>query len=332
MEGDVLRIGVFTDKMTYGQIVKSFKDNGKRFSRLTGLDLSKLTFELVYINHYGKERRFQAFQNIFAEGPGTKIDLILFDMDMAPYDDVNHLLKENPELAAPTISTGDMITRLVLQKMNFALMLAYINRMPAWGGRLFVYRSTYQYDPDNIRVDEKRSVFVVPPPVYQVENTSLPVYVARDPDSYLLQVALPGNGKSYTRDAKMDRLAIIGLLDVHDKPPYYRYTEKAITHVLDHSLTRFFQWLYEWHPQTKRQTKLAMKDAFSYDKRLTGDRFNPETFKVESVSNMPEVIEDEIASYLGKLKLASDTPLKKKKPKQKLLLVDSSSDSDGDSD
>jgi hypothetical protein len=207
-------------------------------------------------------------------------------------------------------------------------MLTYICTMlPAWKDRVVVYGAIRRYDPKNFQIDEKTQTVNVISPIRQVtDSISVPLYVVHVFDS------VPDKSRYSMPDMKLltqNKLALVrDVVIAGKKKMEFKYSAKATDAIKLASMRHVLQWLYEWHPQTKRETKVAMKNAFNYDERLAGSRLNPKTGKVESVSNMPEAIEDLAASYLGKLKLSCDAPKKKKKTKQKLLLVDSSSDSD----
>lgn len=329
----VLRVGVFTHKYNQFKIEDKFKAEKKLFKAMTGINMDQQAYELVYVPNVKAESRLDAFKETILPGPGVgpgeQVDIILFDLTLAEavlgYDQLE-LYRANPELASPGNSPENMINQLLKFNMDHALMLTYICMMPAWKDRIVVYDVVKRYSPKNFQVDKKTKTVSVMSPTRQVtESVSVPVYAAdvqEKPPEEFRHSALDMQ-RLYANGLASAKRVVLGGQEMFE----FSYTDKAMDAIKLASMKHVLQWLYEWHPETKRETKVAMKQAFNYDERLAGDRFNPITYKKEKMSNMPDAIEDLVASYLGKLKLASDTPQKKR---QKLLLVDSSSDSDSD--
>ena len=235
------------------------------------------------------------YKTFIAPGPGVAVDVLVVN--------VWNWLRWSSKRRWPFESATDLIAASGDENEARAKLVWILLQSKEWTDRIFVTSDVFRYNLDGIQPGEVKGQFQVQAPEFKngtdvhfpfIIFDGLHHAIELDPIKGLLPNFLIDNFiANYT--ASFDGAVIKSKGD-------YLITQA--------SHKAFVKWLVEWHPKTKRLTAGEMKMAFAtrpISVHRTVPQIDPneptKRRKVEETSPFPDAIEDEMASYLGKLKL-----------------------------
>jgi hypothetical protein len=236
------------------------------------------------------------YETFIAPGPGVAVDVLVVN--------VWNWLGWNSKRRWSFENAIDLIAASDDKNEASAKLVWILLQSKEWKDRIFVTSYVVGYDLDGIQPGEVEGQFQVQAPEFK-DGT----------DVHFPCVIFAGL-KHVIRPARIKGLLSNFLIDNFIANYTASFDGAVIKSKGDYLITQashkaFVKWLVEWHPKTKRLTAGEMKKAFAtppLSVLRTVPQIDPnEPTKrrkvTEETSQFPNAIEDEMASYLGKLKL-----------------------------
>jgi hypothetical protein len=284
-QSDALRIGIITDKVkevTPDEIVKIIDRHLKSFTAPTNLETKSFRFDFHSEWKTGAE-----LAEAITAGPGGQFDFFIVDET-----DWMHVPVSERQLPKD-MGTSRWIASASSRRQACARASSVIRGTKKWGDRYCATGPVVYYDPFDIAHGPPGRPALVSPPntgwerFLIMHSTRIGVINGHSPSTY--------------------RGPAIGLVYISYSGEYAfsGYGEEAIRTASERA---FVKQLVDIHPEIPRQTGEAMKKAFA-TKPLSviktvpeKDPDNPAKRRLidKEMSQFPEALEDEMASFLGK--------------------------------
>lgn len=235
------------------------------------------------------------YETFIAPGPGVAVDVLVVN--------VWNWMMGWGRKRWPFENAIDLIAASDNDNEASAKLVWILLQSKEWKDRIFVTSYVFVYDLDGIQPGEVKGQFQVQAPEFK-DGTDVHF-------PYIIFAGLEHFFRLTSSKGLLSNFLIDNFIaNYSTSMRIVQIASKGDCLITQASHKAFVKWLVEWHPKTKRLTAGEMKMAFAtrpISVHRTVPQIDPneptKRRKVEETSPFPDAIEDEMASYLGKLKL-----------------------------